>query len=101
MYSTFYLLQDVLCKKIIGCGTKRGRLYYLDDFSKREAHHVHHQSNTKEQEIWLWHCRLGHPSFSYLRHLFPDLFLHLKNVEFTCENCISDKSHRTSYHEFE
>ena len=50
MYSTFFLLQDVLNKKIIGCGTKRRGLYYLDDFSKGEAHHVHHQSNNKEQE---------------------------------------------------
>ena len=48
MYSTFFLLQDVLNKKIIGRGTKRGGLYYLDNFSKGEAHHVCHQSSSKE-----------------------------------------------------
>jgi len=85
MYSTFCVLRDVLSKKIIGCGTKRGGLYYLDDFSKGEAHLTHHQFSIKEREIWLWHHRLGHPSFIYLRHLFPYLFLHLKNVEFTCD----------------
>ena len=93
----FFLLQDVLNKKIIGRGTKRGGLYYLDNFSKGEAHHVCHQSSSKEWEIWLWHRHLGHPSFSYLRHLFPYLFLHLKNVRFTCVTCILAKSHRTSY----
>ena len=76
MYSTFCLLQDVLSKKIIGRGTKRGGLYYLDDISKGAAYHVHHQLNSKERETWLWHRRLGHLSFGYLRHLFPTLFLH-------------------------
>ncbi|KAJ0088268.1 hypothetical protein Patl1_33184 [Pistacia atlantica] len=30
MYPTFCLLQDILTKEIIGCGTKRGRLYYME-----------------------------------------------------------------------
>ena len=59
---------------------------------------MHHQSSSEEREIWLWHRHLGHPSFSYLRHLFPGLFLHFQNVQFTRETCILAKSHRTSYH---
>ncbi|MCI05785.1 hypothetical protein A2U01_0026838, partial [Trifolium medium] len=38
------LMSDVLSKKIIGRGTKRGGLYYLDDISKGAAHNMHHQS---------------------------------------------------------
>ncbi|KAL6311416.1 hypothetical protein AAG906_035499 [Vitis piasezkii] len=36
MYSIFCLLQDILTKEIIGRGTKRGGLYYIDDFSSEE-----------------------------------------------------------------
>ena len=33
MFSNFYLIQDILTKEIIGCGTKKGGLYYMEDFS--------------------------------------------------------------------
>ena len=32
IYPTFCLLQDILTKKIIGRGTKKGGLYYMEDF---------------------------------------------------------------------
>ncbi|GAV90875.1 gag_pre-integrs domain-containing protein, partial [Cephalotus follicularis] len=65
IYPTFCLFQDILTKEIIGRGTKRGGLYYLDDFTTGCANHTQHVFNDKEQQIWLWHRRLGHPSFSY------------------------------------
>ena len=74
IYSTFCLLQNILSKDIIGRGTKRGGLYYLDDFSPGKAHHMHHQNSSHEQQIWLWHRSLGHLSFGYLWHLFPFYF---------------------------
>jgi hypothetical protein len=51
-----------------------------------------------EWKIWLWHCHLGHPSFRYLRHLFLNLFLQSKDVDFNCKTCILAKSHKTSYY---
>ncbi|RVW97990.1 hypothetical protein CK203_029055 [Vitis vinifera] len=38
---------DILTKEIIGRGTKKGGLYYMDDFSSGQAHHMHHASIKK------------------------------------------------------
>jgi hypothetical protein len=97
MYSMFCLLQDILTKEIIGRGTKRGGLYYVDDFNMGRAHHMHHPVDNKGRQIWLWHRRLGHPSFGYMKHLFPDLFSNISLFDLKCETCILAKSHRNTY----
>ena len=97
IYSTFCLLQDILTKEIIGRGTKRGGLYYMDDFNIGRANHMHHPVGIKERQIWLWHQRLGHPSSGYMKHLFPELFLHTSDFELKCDTCILAKSHRVTY----
>ena len=91
MYPTFCLLQDILTKEIIGHGTKKRGLYYMDDFSSSQAHHMHHAS-IKERQIWLLH-----PSFSYMKYLFLDLFSKSPDSDFKCDTCIISKSHRVSY----
>jgi len=45
----------------------------------------------------LWHFRLGHPSFYYLRHLFPKLFLNKNPASFQCEICELAKHCRTYF----
>jgi len=40
---------------------------------------------------------LGHPSFGYLRHVFPDLFSDVETSELNCDTCILAKSHRATY----
>lgn len=94
MYPKFYLLQDILTKEIIGRGTEKGGLYYMDDFGTGRAHLTH---GSAEQQIWLWHRRLGHPSFSYMKHLFPTLFTAVSPGDFHCETCILAKSHRVNF----
>jgi len=64
--------------------------------NRSDAAHVR-QLSSKEREIWLWRRCLGHPSFGYLRHLFPNLFLQSKDVDFNCKTCILAKSHINSY----
>jgi hypothetical protein len=88
IYPSFCFLQDILTKEIIGRGTKRRGLYYMDDFSVGRAHHMHCQRNNKVEQILLWHRRLGHPSFSYLKHVFPNLFSDTSLLNFKCEACI-------------
>ncbi|KAI5346394.1 hypothetical protein L3X38_014273 [Prunus dulcis] len=87
---------------VIGCGTRRGKLYYLDlieDISTRlsQTHHVKGDESIRMKKIWLWHRRLGHASFGYLKLLFPDLFSQFAESDFHCETCILAKSHRISY----
>jgi hypothetical protein len=95
IYSHFCLLQDILTKEIIGRGTKRGGLYYVDDVSTGHVFHV--RSDGRERQIQLWHRRLGHPNFGYLKHVLPELFFDIVVSELKCPTCIVAKSHRTSY----
>ncbi|RVX13195.1 hypothetical protein CK203_018029 [Vitis vinifera] len=60
---------DIQTRQTIGCGIKRGKLYYLDLQSKdsnklQQALMVDgSEEEKKKSEIWLWHRRLGHASF--------------------------------------
>ncbi|KAL6323676.1 hypothetical protein AAG906_002143 [Vitis piasezkii] len=51
----------------------------------------------KKSEIWLWHRRLGHASFGYLKKLFPSLFAKSDISGFRCDICELAKSHRASF----
>ena len=66
----------------------------MDDFSVGRSHLAH---GSAEQQIWLWHHRLGHPSFSYMKHLFPTLFTTLSPTDFHCETCILAKNRRFNF----
>ena len=49
-------------------------LYYFEDNlpSNKIAQGLSSISSLSvRDQIMVWHCRLGHPSFSYLKHLFP------------------------------
>ena len=65
MYPSFCLLQDIQTKEIIGRGTKREGLYYVDDVVPGRAHAVRVLRGSNLQEVWLLHRQLGHASFSY------------------------------------
>lgn len=97
IYPTFYLIQDILTKEIIGRGTKKGGLYYMEDFGIGRANHASTTSDRNKVNILLWHRRLGHPSFGYLKHVFPTLFSGLSDLDFKCDTCILAKSHRATY----
>jgi GAG-pre-integrase domain len=96
MYPNCCIFQDILTKEVIGRGIKKGRLYHLEDLRIGETNLARGYSKA-ENEIWTWHRRLGHPSFSYLNKLLPSLFLGLDVSNFTCETCVKAKSHRVSY----
>ncbi|CAL2241680.1 unnamed protein product [Prunus armeniaca] len=89
-------------QETIGHGKRMGvGLYYLTLPSapiRDRVVHTMQSCNVKDkQQIWLWHRRLGHPSFGYLKRLFPSLFLSCDKSSFNCETCILVKSHRTVF----
>lgn len=45
----------------------------------------------------LWNCMLGHPSFVYLKHLFPELFKNKNPNLFSCEVCRLSKHQHSSH----
>ncbi|XP_078158094.1 uncharacterized protein LOC144553769 [Carex rostrata] len=101
MYPKFCLFQDILTKEIIGRGSKQGRLYHLEDMTVGCANLAGGPSTTNKNKLMMWHKRLGHPSFGYLRKLMPSLFLNLNEVDFNCETCFKAKSHRGHHNKME
>lgn len=47
--------------------------------------------------ILLWHNRLGHPNFVYLKKLMPELFVSVDMQNPKCETCILAKQTRVGY----
>ena len=68
-------------------------MYYLDLVSKSsdKLRHALTMDGSEKKEnkydIWLWHQRLGHASFGYLKKLFPNLFAKFDVSSFQCDVC--------------
>ncbi|XP_024185099.1 uncharacterized protein LOC112189935 [Rosa chinensis] len=95
---------DLLTREIIGRGYLRGRLFHLDCMfagmkpeKAVQAALISTGVTNRVEELWLWHRRLGHPSFSVMKKSMPSLFLGIDESKLHCESCVLAKSHRTSY----
>ena len=77
---------------MIGYSRLINNLYYFDDnrFENKQAQGFIScvRSIPMHDQIMLWHNRLGHPSFFYLKHLFPSLFKGMDCTSFDCETCL-------------
>ncbi|XP_071694518.1 uncharacterized protein [Rutidosis leptorrhynchoides] len=93
LHPTFCILQDLRTGEIIGRGTERDRLNYIEEVIQNGTVMIAH--GTPNRQAWLWHRSLGHPSASYLSILFPSLFSSNKTLQ--CETCILSKSHQNSF----
>jgi hypothetical protein len=96
----FCVFQDILTRKILGYGVRRGNLYYLEltenGGMKFSQANQSISKETTQETLWLWHWRLGHLSFDYLRKLKP-YFFPLNDSKFQCDTCDLAKSHRIPY----
>ncbi|CAL2226645.1 unnamed protein product [Prunus armeniaca] len=96
-----YALLDLKTHEKIGHGKRIWELYYLQlpiaAVRGCVANKVQSGSIKDMQQLWLWHRRLGHSSFGYLKHLFPSLFSLCDESSFKCKTCVMAKSHRTVF----
>ena len=97
-----YFSKDIQTKHMISCGVKRGKFYCLDLTLKgsdklHQALTVESSREKAKTEIWLWHRRLGHVSFSYIQKLFPGLFKRIDLSNYCCHVCELAKSHQTLF----
>jgi hypothetical protein len=103
-FRTHCVFQDLNSGKMIGSAKESGGLYYFDIGSESQSPSKPISINfesffalNNDDNVMLWHLRLGHPSFRYLKYLFPKLF-HNKDLSFfNCEACEFAKHHRSSF----
>ena len=89
-WPSFCIFQDILNRK-------RGKLYCLEltEDGEHKFGHACHTSGVEnaKEKIWLWHRRLGHVSFGYLKKLQPSLFSDIEVSYFQCNTCELAKRH--------
>eukprot|EP00257_Ricinus_communis_P027383 XP_025014797.1 dynamin-like protein ARC5 isoform X2 [Ricinus communis] len=84
--------KDLTSGKMIGGAKLDGGLYFFNDestFGRQDLQTCFNSiSVSSDTKIMLWHYRLGHPNFQYLKYLFPKLFMN-KNHLFSDVNFVN------------
>ena len=99
-YESHYVFQDRSSGKMIGSARMINGLYYFEDTSPSNKIAQGLSSIGSlfvRDQIIVWHCRLGYPSFSYLKNLFPVLLKKVDPSSFQCESCLLAKSQHKPY----
>ncbi len=101
-FPMYVIFQDLSSLAIIGKEGLRGSLFHLDGIYSGEARALSPTvalilSFDLVKEIWLWHRRMGHPSFGVMKKSMPSLFFGIKESSLHCETCVFAKSHKSSY----
>ncbi|TYK26806.1 Beta-galactosidase [Cucumis melo var. makuwa] len=93
--------QDLNSGKTIGIARHSRELYILNDDTSGSSISttslLSSYFNTSEHDFMLWHFRLGHPNFTYMKYLFPHLFLKIDVSSLSCDVCIWAKQHRVFF----
>ena len=92
--------------KTIGNAKKCEGLYLLEvpsnprkqtQFATSFSSFIFPDSSNKHISVMLWHYRLGHPNFLYLKKLLPDLFEDVNSKFMQCEVCQLSKYVRNNF----
>jgi len=89
-YDSHCVFQEQESGKTIGRARMLDGLYYFEEAStshKKVQGLSSVSSPSVRETLMLWHYRLGHPSFFYLKYLFPELFKGIDCSTFHCEHC--------------
>lgn len=86
--------QELRTGRILGVGTVRNRLYYLDEGSDEVAFAAKMSPFPK---LLLLHRRLGHPSFVAMSRIYPSLFNSCSKESLVCDACEFAKHTRVLY----
>ncbi|KAL0561562.1 hypothetical protein IC582_001996 [Cucumis melo] len=93
--------QDLNSRRTIGTARHSRGLYILNDdtfgSSISTTSLLSSYFSTSKHDFMLWHFRLGHPNFTYMKYLFPHLFLKIDVSSLSCDVCIRTKQHRVSF----
>ena len=85
-FPSYREFRDLGSGKTIGSAREIKGLYYFDDDAIQEEQvQVAKKVPSMSDKIRLWHWRLGHPNFPYLKRLFPSLFNNINMSQFNCE----------------
>lgn len=97
-FPSYCVLQDLSSGMTIGTAKEYEGLYYLDvsTVSVLSCGISGLASTTNDNNIVLWHKRMGHPSFSYLQRMFPHLHLNKSTIPH-CDICEFAKHHRPTF----
>ena len=92
-------IQEQGSAKTIGIAKEDGGLYYFknNECVNTQAAIAENVPSDPNKDVMMWHRRLGHPNFHYLKRLFPVLFSNKNPSSFHCDICQLAKHTRTSY----
>ncbi|PRQ35370.1 putative RNA-directed DNA polymerase [Rosa chinensis] len=101
-YPMYVIFHNLCTRVIMGKGDLRGRLFHLDCMYAEPTQAPEQPlaltlNSDRLSELWLWHRRLGYPSFGVMKKSMPSLFLGVSESSLHCETCALAKSHRSSY----
>ncbi|KAH0748613.1 hypothetical protein KY290_027845 [Solanum tuberosum] len=103
-FPSYCLFQEQNTKEMIGRASEKGGLYCLDfhngeyiSKNSLSSSFLSESIMSNKEKVWLYHRRLGHPSFYVIKRMFPSLFKDLIVESFHCDDCEIAKHKRTSF----
>ena len=99
-YLTYYVFQYLSLGIMIDSAEKQNGQYYLSSVIPLLTHKSFNPISLytiSHYDVLLWYKWLGHPSFNYLKALYPKLFIKKDHTFVQCEHCVYAK-HPHSHH---